>query len=61
VADTDTASPITDAWVLVPRAALEHILDWHNKTPCGVGQESLDEVVFDALHGALFREEEDVD
>lgn len=40
-------------WVTVPRAALVHILDWHDKKPCGVGQESLDEEVFGALLRAL--------
>lgn len=43
----------TDEFVTVPRAALVHVLDWHNKTPCGVGQESMDEVCFGALRAAL--------
>lgn len=47
--------------VQVPRAALAHIVDWHNKKPCGVGQESYDEVVFDVLLRALHVGHDDPD
>lgn len=50
---TLTSMEVRTGVVAVPREAVEHLLDWHNKTPCGAGYESYDEVIFDVLKAAL--------
>lgn len=52
-------TPSSVASVAVPREVVEHLLNWHNRQPCGSGQESYDEVVFDALLASLGPEPED--
>jgi hypothetical protein len=47
------------AGVVVPREVVEHLLDWHNERPCGAGQESYDEVIFDVLRASLGEDDED--
>lgn len=46
------------AGVVVPREVVEHLLDWHNKTPCGEGRDAYDEVIFDVLKTTLGHDEE---
>lgn len=55
----DAPTPSAAAHVVVPREVVEHLLDWHNKQPCGAGQESYDEVIFDALRASLGPEPDD--